>query len=110
MSHLKTKLEMKNLKAIMLILFLAVTGTTFAQTATPAVKTTVTKKKTDKDATTTKVDVKTNAAAAQPGAKLKKDGTLDKRYAENKNLKKDGTPDKRFKANKKDSLKAGKKP
>ena len=101
---------MKNLKAIMLILFLAITGTTFAQTATPAVKTTVTKKKTDKDASTTKVNVKTNAAAAQPGAKLKKDGTLDKRYAENKNLKKDGTPDKRFKANKKDSLKAGKKP
>lgn len=101
---------MKNLKAIMLILFLAITGTTFAQTATPAVKTTVTKKKTDKDASVTKVDVKTNAAAAQPGAKLKKDGTLDKRYAENKNLKKDGTPDKRFKTNKKDSLKAGKKP
>ncbi|TKT92953.1 hypothetical protein [Dyadobacter frigoris] len=101
---------MKNLKAIMLILFLAITGTTFAQTATPAVKTTVTKKKTDKAASTTKVDVKTNAVVAQPGAKLKKDGTLDKRYAENKNLKKDGTPDKRFKANKKDSLKAGKKP
>lgn len=31
---------------------------------------------------------------------LKKDGTPDKRYKENKHLKKDGTPDKRFKANK----------
>ncbi len=37
--------------------------------------------------------------------KLKKDGTPDKRFKENKEakgpLKKDGTPDKRFKANKK---------
>ncbi len=41
--------------------------------------------------------------------KLKKDGTPDKRYKENKNVKsapvvptkKDGTPDKRYKANKK---------
>jgi hypothetical protein len=32
---------------------------------------------------------------------LKKDGTPDKRYKENKHLKKDGTPDKRFKENKK---------
>jgi hypothetical protein len=41
-------------------------------------------------------------------AKLKKDGTPDKRYKENKEpakpagpLKKDGTPDKRYKENKK---------
>lgn len=37
--------------------------------------------------------------------KLKKDGTPDKRFKENKEakgpLKKDGTPDKRFKSNKK---------
>ena len=33
-------------------------------------------------------------------AKLKKDGTPDKRYKANKHLKKDGTPDKRFKSNK----------
>ncbi|WP_294290397.1 hypothetical protein [uncultured Chryseobacterium sp.] len=47
----------------------------------------------------------TPAATAKPaavpsGMKLKKDGTPDKRYKENKNLKKDGTPDKRYKANK----------
>jgi len=53
------------------------------------------------------------AAAAKPEAKktttenktavsnVKKDGTPDKRFKENKNLKKDGTPDKRFKENKK---------
>ena len=37
---------------------------------------------------------------ATPAAKMKKDGTPDKRYKENKHLKKDGTPDKRYKANK----------
>jgi hypothetical protein len=92
---------MKNLKALMVALFLVLSGTAFAQTAqlaTPTVKTTVTKKKTDKAGDVTKVNVKT---AQAPGAKLKKDGTLDKRYSENKNLKKDGTPDKRFKAHKK---------
>ncbi len=31
---------------------------------------------------------------------LKKDGTPDKRYKENKKLKKDGTPDRRYKENK----------
>ena len=34
-------------------------------------------------------------------AVVKKDGTLDKRFKENKKLKKDGTPDKRFNQNKK---------
>ena len=33
------------------------------------------------------------------GAKLKKDGTPDKRYKANKKLKKDGTPDRRYKDN-----------
>jgi len=37
---------------------------------------------------------------AAPAAKMKKDGTPDKRYKENKKLKKDGTPDKRYKENK----------
>ncbi|WP_343611739.1 hypothetical protein [Chryseobacterium oranimense] len=37
---------------------------------------------------------------AKPAAKMKKDGTPDKRYKENKHLKKDGTPDKRYKVNK----------
>ncbi|WP_034670340.1 hypothetical protein [Chryseobacterium populi] len=40
------------------------------------------------------------AATPTPGAKMKKDGTPDKRYKENKKLKKDGTPDKRYKVNK----------
>ena len=45
--------------------------------------------------------------SAETGKKLKKDGTPDKRYKENKEpekptgpLKKDGTPDKRYKENK----------
>lgn len=37
------------------------------------------------------------------GTHVKKDGTPDKRYSENKRLKKDGTPDKRYKENKKSS-------
>ncbi|WP_294251039.1 hypothetical protein [uncultured Chryseobacterium sp.] len=42
--------------------------------------------------------VKARQPAATPAAaKLKKDGTPDKRYKENKKLKKDGTPDKRYK-------------
>ncbi len=45
---------------------------------------------------------------------LKKDGTPDKRYKENKTpkgpLKKDGTPDKRYKANKADTAKKAAKP
>jgi hypothetical protein len=51
-----------------------------------------------------------NGQAVTAGEHLKKDGTLDKRYKENKvtatqHLKKDGTPDKRFRENKKDSIK-----
>jgi len=95
---------MKKLAGIIMLMFLVMTGTTFAQTATPATQAATTKKKAEKEV---KADVK---AAQASGAKLKKDGTLDKRYSENKNLKKDGTPDKRFKSNRKDSLKAGKKP
>ena len=46
------------------------------------------------------------AAPADKGGKMKKDGTPDKRYKENKEtkaagpMKKDGTPDMRYKANK----------
>ena len=46
-------------------------------------------------------------ATAAPAGKMKKDGTPDKRYKENKKeeaaagpTKKDGTPDKRYKENK----------
>jgi hypothetical protein len=59
-----------------------------------------------KTATTT-----TKARATSADEHLKKDGTPDKRFKENKvthqpeHLKKDGTPDKRFKENKKDSIK-----
>ncbi|MBV8324676.1 hypothetical protein [Chryseobacterium sp.] len=46
-------------------------------------------------------EVKTaKPATAQPAAKMKKDGTPDKRFKDNKHLKKDGTPDKRYKENK----------
>ncbi|MFT4062039.1 MAG: hypothetical protein QM642_06750 [Edaphocola sp.] len=44
--------------------------------------------------TTTKTETKTTVSH------VKKDGTPDKRFKDNKKLKKDGTPDKRFKANK----------
>jgi hypothetical protein len=48
---------------------------------------------------------KTSKPATETKAPLKKDGTPDKRFKENKTpkgpLKKDGTPDKRFKENKK---------
>lgn len=40
-----------------------------------------------------KVDTKARPATA---IKMKKDGTPDKRYKQNKHLKKDGTPDKRY--------------
>ncbi|MBB6371621.1 hypothetical protein [Chryseobacterium shigense] len=49
---------------------------------------------------TTKTVKAPEAKTAKPAAKMKKDGTPDKRYKENKHLKKDGTPDKRYKASK----------
>jgi hypothetical protein len=59
-------------------------------------------KKTDKAAKETKAPAAKKEEAKTP---LKKDGTPDKRFKENKEakgpLKKDGTPDKRFKENKK---------
>ncbi|CAG5018095.1 hypothetical protein DYBT9275_05925 [Dyadobacter sp. CECT 9275] len=87
---------MKNLKTLVLAWLLAVSGSVFAQNAQPA--TAPAKKQT-----------KTEKTQAPAGTKLKKDGTPDKRYAENKKLKKDGTPDKRYKEHK-DTVKAGKKP
>lgn len=43
----------------------------------------------------------TTTVVSQSGkGPVKKDGTPDKRFKENKKLKKDGTPDKRFKQNK----------
>ena len=63
---------------------------------------------TDKKSTSKKEETKTEAPAkSTEGQKLKKDGTPDKRYKENKEAKqpatptkKDGTPDKRYKENK----------
>lgn len=57
---------------------------------------------------------KPKAEAQKDGQKLKKDGTPDKRFKENKEgqaegpKKKDGTPDKRFKENKDGSKPEGK--
>ena len=78
--------------------FLALTAPTIAQT-------TVQDK--DKTAVKTKKDGTPDKRYAE-NKKLKKDGTPDKRYSENKNLKKDGTPDKRYNSNKADSTKAKK--
>lgn len=77
----------KLLSAMSLVLGL---GLATAQQTTPATNTHQTVK------TVKASDTKT----AKPAAKLKKDGTPDKRYKENKKLKKDGTPDKRYKENK----------
>lgn len=82
----------KLLSAMSIVLGL---GLATAQQTAPAVKTathtTVKAVKTSKPAAT---------ATAATTAKMKKDGTPDKRYKENKKLKKDGTLDKRYKENK----------
>lgn len=51
-----------------------------------------------------------NAGKANPSStgKVKKDGTPDRRFKENKKLKKDGTPDMRFKDNKQTPQKVSK--
>lgn len=72
-------------------------GLATAQHTTAAVKTqTVKTVKPAKQA----ASVTAKPTAPPVEAKMKKDGTPDKRYKENKNLKKDGTPDKRYKTNK----------
>ncbi len=79
----------KFLTAMSLILGL---GLANAQQTVPVTKGAI--QKTNKTVKTVK------AEPAKPAAKMKKDGTPDKRYKENQTLKKDGTPDKRFKQNK----------
>ena len=76
-------LKMKNILAAVIFLI----GFTFsnAQQVPP-------KSKSQKSLTVKKAPVNSTA-------KLKKDGTPDKRYKANQKLKKDGTPDKRFKSN-----------
>jgi hypothetical protein len=97
---------MKKLKALMIAALFLIAGNTFAQTAQPAAKQ-------DAKAKATPAEVKTKKDGTPDkryaeNQKLKKDGTPDKRYSENKHLKKDGTPDKRFKAKSADTLKTAK--
>ena len=98
-------------KIICILMALLIMGSpSFAQNkvAQPPVK---------KNTTPTAKDAaKVKATEVKPAAtKMKKDGTPDMRYKENKDaakpagpLKKDGTPDKRYKANK-DAAKPAKK-
>lgn len=88
----------KLLTAMSLILGL---GLASAQQTAPATasKTTQQAPKTMK-APEAKMEKPASTSTSTGGMKMKKDGTPDKRYKENKNLKKDGTPDKRYKANK----------
>lgn len=87
---------MKNLlSALSIILGL---GFATAQTTTPTVKSA--SQQTVKGTKTVKAATAPKAEASPSAAKMKKDGTPDKRYKENKKLKKDGTPDKRYKENK----------
>lgn len=97
-------LKHTNMKKLLLaiLVFMFSTGAMFAQTAKPAQE----KGKMAKKATNTghqQVSAATTTTAPAEGStakKMKKDGTPDKRYKENKHVKKDGTADKRFKENK----------
>ncbi|UZT96633.1 hypothetical protein ODZ84_15565 [Chryseobacterium fluminis] len=82
------------MKKLLAAMYLALgLGFATAQQTVPA-----TAAKTQQTTKTTKTAATTNPAS--PTVKMKKDGTPDKRYKDNKNLKKDGTPDRRYKANK----------
>lgn len=74
-------MNMKRILAIALLSF-GLYGTASAQQPKPKAKVTPT------------------AVSQTAKGRVKKDGTPDKRFKENKKLKKDGTPDKRFKENK----------
>lgn len=102
-------------KFITFLAILAFTiGSSFAQTGTEgsrpkggAAKTTPSASKTLGSKPAAKTDAKKEGATAAPTEHLKKDGTPDKRYSENKEAKpaagptkKDGTPDMRYKTNK----------
>ena len=95
--------KMKKLTLLLAIVFIA--ATTFGQTKTEA------KKDQPKQAVKTEkakpAATPAAPAAAATAAPLKKDGTPDKRFKENKEApkpagpaKKDGTPDMRYKSNK----------
>ncbi|MFT3701997.1 MAG: hypothetical protein QM802_06495 [Agriterribacter sp.] len=92
----------KFILAIVVLLFSA--GVTFAQTTKPAKEKAKTTKKAAAATTATPAAATAAAPTAAPAASakpVKKDGTPDKRFKENKHTKKDGTADKRFKENKK---------
>jgi hypothetical protein len=88
---------MKKLSSLLLALMLMVSGISFGQAtkAAPRAKAVTTQNKQTKEAK----EVKKETTKTAPAVTLKKDGTPDKRYKENKKLKKDGTPDKRYKEN-----------
>lgn len=111
---------MKKLLSFVAVALLGL-STTFAQTTAPAQTVKKTAKKVETKATTTVAGAKkeTKAAATQTvtstkttAAAVKKDGTPDMRFKENKAkaaaaagpLKKDGTADMRYKANKKTTV------
>jgi hypothetical protein len=84
---------MRKLTSLLVALMLMVSGVTFAQNtkAAPRAKVATTDAK-------AKQELKQETTGTT--APMKKDGTPDKRYKENKKMKKDGTPDKRYKENK----------
>lgn len=83
---------MKKLSSLLLALMLMVSGISFGQEGAKSAP-----KLTPGSVPSKQATAKPAPAATAP---LKKDGTPDKRYKENKKLKKDGTPDKRYKENK----------
>lgn len=102
---------MKKLTLFLAVIFIA--ATTFGQTKTDAKKDQKATVKTEQAKPAAKTEQAKPAttpaapAAAATAAPLKKDGTPDKRFKENKEtpkpagpVKKDGTPDMRYKSNK----------
>lgn len=88
---------MKKHLSLLVVFMMMISGITFAQSKTTGAPA-------PKAATqTTPAAQKKKPEAVKPGVAgpVKKDGTPDKRYKENKKLKKDGTPDKRYKEHKK---------
>ena len=100
-------------KLIFLLMAVVIGNTTFAQGKADKKAKPATEKasaKADKKADGKDVQ---KADAGKTGGKMKKDGTPDMRYKENKEkkaagpMKKDGTPDMRYKANKDAAKKKG---
>jgi hypothetical protein len=98
---------MKKMKKLLIAILLFAGSFSFANAQTK--QKTEHKKATATTAVTTPPAKTTGKTVDKTSTHLKKDGTADKRYKENKTtakatagpLKKDGTPDKRYKANKK---------